>query len=109
MRRIYDANLLIFLSCSRFPLPDANPHIQIRNTPGEGPWTRSQYAPFFETAIRYLGGLLAAYALSGESILLDRASDLATLLEPAFNTPEGLPRFGVNTNTSVVSSALFLS
>ncbi|EIW58472.1 seven-hairpin glycosidase [Trametes versicolor FP-101664 SS1] len=72
----------------------------------EGPWTRSQYAPFFETAIRYLGGLLAAYALSGESILLDRASDLATLLEPAFNTPEGLPRFGVNTNTTATTPAL---
>ncbi|KAI0675938.1 seven-hairpin glycosidase [Trametes maxima] len=69
-------------------------------------WARSQYAPFFETVIRYLGGLLAAHALSGEQVLLDRASELATLLEPAFNTSSGLPRFGVNTKTSAVTPGI---
>ncbi|KAI1788147.1 seven-hairpin glycosidase [Ganoderma leucocontextum] len=56
-----------------------------------------KYAPFFETVIRYLGGLLSAYALSGEPILLARADDLGTMLLPAFNTTYGLPMYAVNT------------
>ena len=31
------------------------------------------FAPFFETVIRYLGGLLSAYALSNDVTLLHRA------------------------------------
>lgn len=58
-----------------------------------------QYAPFFETVIRYLGGLLSAYALSGEPVLLARADDLGQALLPAFNTSSGLPAFSVNTVT----------
>lgn len=58
------------------------------------------YAPFFETTIRYLGGLLSAYALSKEPILLARADNLGRLLLPAFNgTTSGLPAYSVNTNT----------
>ena len=45
----------------------------------------------FETTIRYLGGLLGAYDLSGDQLLLDRAVDLAKILERAFNTKSGLP------------------
>jgi mannosyl-oligosaccharide alpha-1,2-mannosidase len=45
----------------------------------------------FETTIRYLGGLLGAYDLSGDQLLVDRAVDLATILERAFNTQSGLP------------------
>ncbi|KAF7420774.1 hypothetical protein PC9H_011292 [Pleurotus ostreatus] len=59
----------------------------------------STYAPFFETVIRYLGGLLSAHALSGEAILLDRANDLGNRMLPVFDTPSGLPRFSVNTAT----------
>ncbi|CCM00756.1 uncharacterized protein FIBRA_02796 [Fibroporia radiculosa] len=61
------------------------------------------YAPFFETVIRYLGGLLAAYALSHEPILLQRADDLGRLLSPAFNTTSGFPMFGVNTANGTVT------
>ncbi|KAL9713657.1 hypothetical protein Ac2012v2_003268 [Leucoagaricus gongylophorus] len=61
--------------------------------------TEDQYAPFFETVIRYLGGLLSAYALSGEPVLLARADDLGRMLLPAFNTPSGFPRYAVNTVT----------
>ncbi|GLB38849.1 putative glycosyl hydrolase 47 family protein [Lyophyllum shimeji] len=62
--------------------------------------TGSSYAPFFETVIRYLGGLLSAYALSGEPILLSRADDLGTLLLPVFDaTPSGFPAYSVNTET----------
>lgn len=60
------------------------------------------YAPFFETVIRYLGGLLSAYALSNELILLQKADELATKLAPVFNTPTGLPVFGVNTVSYVL-------
>lgn len=56
------------------------------------------FVPFFETVIRYLGGLLAAHAMSGEQLLLDKADELATLLEPAFNTAKGFPVFAIDTN-----------
>lgn len=55
------------------------------------------YTPFFETVIRYLGGLLSAYTLSREPILLARADDLGRLLAPAFSTNSGFPAFGVST------------
>jgi len=54
---------------------------------------------FFETIIRYLGGLISAYELSGEKIMLDKANELGTLLLPAFNTKSGLPYHAVNTNS----------
>jgi mannosyl-oligosaccharide alpha-1,2-mannosidase len=54
-------------------------------------------APFFETVIRYLGGLLSMYALSKDPILLARADDLGTALLPVFRMPSGLPMSSVNT------------
>ena len=54
---------------------------------------------FFETVIRYLGGLLSAYALSGESVLLGRADDLGAMLLPAMRTDSGFPMYAVNTKT----------
>jgi hypothetical protein len=59
------------------------------------------YVPFFETTIRYLGGLLGAYAMSGNTVLLSRADDLGMALLPAFNTSHGLPAFAVDVQTSV--------
>ncbi|KAJ7156812.1 glycoside hydrolase [Mycena crocata] len=58
-----------------------------------------EYAPFFETIIRYLGGLLSAYALSGEPVLLQKADELGASLLPAFKTISGLPMFAVNPQT----------
>ncbi|KAL7424310.1 hypothetical protein Q5752_001900 [Cryptotrichosporon argae] len=52
---------------------------------------RSVGLPVFETGIRYLGGLLGAYDLSGDRLLLERATDLADVLGRAFNTAAGLP------------------
>ncbi|KAF9464248.1 glycoside hydrolase family 47 protein [Collybia nuda] len=64
----------------------------------------SPYAPFFETTIRYLGGLLSAYALSKEPVLLSRADDLGRALLPAFNaTPSGLPGYAVNTQNGEIT------
>ncbi|THH10720.1 hypothetical protein EW146_g8290 [Bondarzewia mesenterica] len=57
----------------------------------------TKYAPFFETVIRYLGGLLSAYSLSNDPIFLARADELGEMLLPAFNTPSGLPMYAVNT------------
>ncbi|KAL9709439.1 hypothetical protein Ac2012v2_007174 [Leucoagaricus gongylophorus] len=60
------------------------------------PSTAWTFAPFFETVIRYLGGLLSAYALSGEQILLYQADQLGTKLLPAFNgTKSGFPAYSV--------------
>lgn len=59
----------------------------------------NQFAPFFETIIRYLGGLLSAYALSAHPIFLERADELGTMLLPAMGTASGLPTYSVNTFT----------
>lgn len=49
--------------------------------------------PLFETVIRYLGGLLAAYDLSGGTygVLLEKAVELAEILMGAFDTPNRMP------------------
>lgn len=47
--------------------------------------------PVFETAIRYLGGFLSAYDLSGDAMMRDRAEELAQLIMPAFDTKTGVP------------------
>ncbi|KAF2259993.1 seven-hairpin glycosidase [Lojkania enalia] len=49
--------------------------------------------PLFETTIRYLGGLLAAYDISGKKHknLLDKAVELAEVLISAFDTPNRMP------------------
>ncbi|CAE6478660.1 unnamed protein product [Rhizoctonia solani] len=78
------------------------------------------HAPFFETAIRYLGGLVSAHSLARsavtgplsslesastnsnyagrEHILLTKAALLADKLLPVFDSPSGLPFFGVRTS-----------
>ncbi|KAJ7199252.1 glycoside hydrolase family 47 protein [Mycena pura] len=58
-----------------------------------------EYAHFFEVVIRYLGGILSAYALSEDPRLLKLADDLGEKLLPAFNTSSGFPYYGVNTVT----------
>jgi len=54
--------------------------------------TRSDI-PMFETTIRYLGGLLAAYDVSNHQYknLLDKAVELADILMGAFDTPNRMP------------------
>lgn len=49
--------------------------------------------PVFETVIRYLGGLIAAYDLSEGKYqtLLDKAVELADVLMGAFDTPNRMP------------------
>ncbi|KAI7583981.1 seven-hairpin glycosidase [Hortaea werneckii] len=45
----------------------------------------------FETTIRYLGGLLAAYDLSADERLLEKAVELGDTLYGAFDTPNRMP------------------
>ncbi|KAL2164813.1 hypothetical protein VTH06DRAFT_109 [Thermothelomyces fergusii] len=45
----------------------------------------------FETNIRYLGGFLAAYDLSGDARLLRKAVEVGDLLYKAFDTPNRMP------------------
>lgn len=49
--------------------------------------------PLFETTIRYLGGLVGAYDVSGGKyrVLLDKAVELAEILIGAFDTPNRMP------------------
>ena len=55
----------------------------------------------FETNIRYVGGLLSAYALSGDDIFREKASHVAEKLTPAFRSPTGVPFALINMRTGV--------
>jgi mannosyl-oligosaccharide alpha-1,2-mannosidase len=58
----------------------------------------------FETCIRDLGGLLAAYELSRDPMFLVKAEDLGWRLLKAFDTPSGLPYATINLKTGRGSS-----
>ncbi|KAF2726724.1 class I alpha-mannosidase [Polyplosphaeria fusca] len=45
----------------------------------------------FETTIRYLGGLLSAYDLSHEKVLLEKSVQIGEMLYRAFDTPNNTP------------------
>jgi mannosyl-oligosaccharide alpha-1,2-mannosidase len=51
----------------------------------------SRHCSLFETNIRYLGGLLSAYDLSQEKVLLDKAIELGDMLHAGFDTPNHMP------------------
>ncbi|XP_066139079.1 mannosyl-oligosaccharide alpha-1,2-mannosidase IA isoform X2 [Euwallacea fornicatus] len=53
----------------------------------------------FEVNIRFVGGLLTCYALTGEVMFRDKAQLIADKLLPAFNTPTGIPNALVNFKT----------
>ncbi|XP_068125054.1 mannosyl-oligosaccharide 1,2-alpha-mannosidase IC isoform X1 [Hyperolius riggenbachi] len=53
-------------------------------------------ASLFEVNIRYIGGLLAAYYLSGKEVFREKAIGLGKKLLPAFSTPTGIPRGIIN-------------
>ncbi|CAJ0946867.1 unnamed protein product, partial [Ranitomeya imitator] len=55
----------------------------------------------FEVNIRFIGGLLAAYYLSGQEVFKNKAVLLAEKLLPAFNTPTGIPWAMVNLKSGV--------
>ncbi|KAF5924608.1 hypothetical protein HPG69_004480 [Diceros bicornis minor] len=53
-------------------------------------------ASLFEVNIRYIGGLLSAFYLTGEEVFRIKAIKLGEKLLPAFNTPTGIPKGVVN-------------
>lgn len=57
-------------------------------------WSPRSDIPVFETTIRYLGGLVAAYDVSGRKyrVLLDKAVELAEVLYGVFDTPNRMPQ-----------------
>lgn len=58
--------------------------------------TEAGAANMFETTIRYLGGLLSAFDLSGDKMLLKKAVELGEMLYAGFDTPNRLPGFWLN-------------
>lgn len=63
-----------------------------------------RYNNLFEITIRILGGLLSAFHLSAERLLLDKAYDLCNRTLVAFNTSSSIPLSDVN-----LGSYLFFS
>lgn len=79
-----------YVSADPTPHPDDNDEEQSTEAWGTKR-DRSVRISVFETGIRYLGGLLGAYDLSGDQLLVERAVDLAHILKRAFETQSGLP------------------
>ncbi|ORY07453.1 glycoside hydrolase [Basidiobolus meristosporus CBS 931.73] len=61
----------------------------------------------FETTIRVFGGLLSAYHLSNDSLLLEKAVDLGDRLLGAFESPSGIPYASVMLDTGKGVAAHF--
>ncbi|EDQ89803.1 uncharacterized protein MONBRDRAFT_16647 [Monosiga brevicollis MX1] len=53
----------------------------------------------FEICIRFMGGLLTAYAMTNDEMYKEKAIDLGKRLVPAFNTQTGIPKATVNLQT----------
>ncbi|GMT10012.1 hypothetical protein PFISCL1PPCAC_1309 [Pristionchus fissidentatus] len=58
----------------------------------------------FETNIRFVGGLLALRALTGEEFYTEKAQEVADALLPAFNTPTGISYSNINMQTKAASN-----
>lgn len=73
----------------------------VRHT-AEIDWAKERYLSFnvFETTIRFLGGLLSAYDLSGIHVLLRKAIELADMILIAFDTPNRMPPFHMDYETA---------
>ncbi|XP_072103483.1 mannosyl-oligosaccharide 1,2-alpha-mannosidase IA-like isoform X2 [Mobula birostris] len=55
----------------------------------------------FEVTIRFVGGLLSAYYLTGDELFKIKAIELGERLLPAFNTPTGIPWALINLRSGV--------
>ncbi|KAJ1963267.1 hypothetical protein GGI12_002156 [Dipsacomyces acuminosporus] len=65
----------------------------------------------FEMTIRALGGLLGAYELDNDPMLLEKAKQVGDMLALAFDTPTGLPtsRVDVNRKEKVATAMLCIA
>jgi len=69
---------------------------QARDFVAKMEFNKDYEASTFECTIRYVGGLLSAYELSGDEMFLRKAVQLADHIMPAFNSGSGLPYNTVN-------------
>ncbi|HMK39737.1 MAG TPA: glycoside hydrolase family 47 protein [Bacteroidota bacterium] len=67
---------------------------------------RDVYVKNFEFTIRFLGGLLSTYQMTGDTRLLRLARDLGNRLLPAFHSPTGMPYVNVNLKTGAVRGSV---
>jgi len=63
----------------------------------------------FETNIRFIGGFLTCYAMTGDTIFRDKAEYIAKKLLPAFQTPTGIPYSLVNLKSGNSKNYLWAS
>lgn len=49
------------------------------------------YVSFFETVIRVVGGLLSAYEFTEDIFFIDKAKEVADILDPVFHKKSGIP------------------
>ncbi|KAF1983774.1 glycoside hydrolase family 47 protein [Aulographum hederae CBS 113979] len=63
----------------------------------------------FETTIRYLGGFIAAYDLSGDRRLLDKALEVGEMLYVAFDTVNRMPITRWNPNSAFSDTPAYAS
>lgn len=62
-------------------------------------FNKNYQASVFETTIRIVGGLVAAFDLSGDEMYLKKCTDLVNHLKPAFETKTGIPYGQINLAT----------
>ena len=62
-------------------------------------------AQVFEASIRLVGGLLSGHLATGDKRLLELAHDLATRMQPCFDTPTGMPMRYVHLRTGKTRDA----
>lgn len=55
----------------------------------------------FDTNIKFVGGFLSMYALTGDQMYKEKAQEVADILLPAFNTSTGVPNSLVDIQTGV--------
>ena len=62
----------------------------------------------FEFCIRFLGGLLGAFAITHDQLYADKAEELGKRLLPIFRTSTGVPKAVVNLRTGKTSNGVRL-
>eukprot|EP00850_Spirogloea_muscicola_P014216 SM000100S09443 [mRNA] locus=s100:413575:419018:+ [translate_table: standard] len=94
----HDARMSVLMSGGRFDGGILGGSLVLTHKNGTGcrwieklDFNRQYKASVFETTIRCVGGLIAAYDLSGESVFLKKATMLADRLLPAWDTTKGIP------------------
>lgn len=68
--------------------------------------TQETACNMFETTIRHLGGLLAAYELSDATVLLEKAIELGDMLYAGFDTPNRMPAFWLDFEKAKIGDLL---